>query len=188
MTDTLTIRPTPAAELERGMLIRHHGETRQILKVCDYGTQHVVIYWHDSTTTYRSDATLDVVVPLELDPEPEPESEAEAWPTEPIIRILDGHQGHLDIGGMVALRSSMYAYRLLSDGEEAALVLRDQPDAEIENWEGLSVVPTEAVRTLSRRLSELGIASPLRRDAAMARVVDAAEGLVQVADTGQDAD
>ncbi|WP_136313862.1 hypothetical protein [Actinomyces procaprae] len=184
MTDTLTIRPTPAAELERGMLIRHHGETRQIVRVCDYGTQHVVIYCHDGTSTYRSDATLDVVVPPESDPEPE----AESWPTEPIIRILDGHQGHRDIGGMVALRSSMYAYRLLSDGDEAALVLRDQPDAEIEDWEGLSVVPTEAVRTLSRRLSELGIASPLRRDAAMARVVDAAEGLVQVADTGQDAD
>ena len=186
MTDTLTIRPTPAAELERGMLIRHHGETRQILRICDYGTEHVVIYCHDGTTTYRSDATLDVVVPPE--PAPAPEPEPESWPTEPIIRILDGHQGHRDLGGMVALRSSMYAYRLLSDGDEAALVLRDQPDAEIENWQGLSVVPTEAVRTLSRRLSELGIASPLSHDAALARVVEVAESLVQVADTAEAVD
>lgn len=184
MTDTITIRPTPAAELERGMLIRHHGETRQIVRVCDYGTQHVVIYCHDGTITYRSDATLDVVVPPESDPEPE----AESWPTEPIIRILDGHQDHRDIGGMVALRSSMYAYHLFSGGSDAGYIFRDSADDEIETWEDLSVVPTEAVRTLSRRLSEFGIASPLSHDAAMARVVDAAEGLVQVADTGQDAD
>ncbi|PHP52577.1 hypothetical protein [Actinomyces ruminis] len=184
MSETITIRPTPAAELERGDLIRHHGETRQILRVCDYGAEHVVIYFHAGSTIRWSDALVDVVVP----PEPAPEPEAGSWPTEPIIRILDGHLGSVDIGGLLALRVGAGAYRLYDSGDEVGLLLRDQPDAGIEDLEGLSVVPTEAIRALTSRLKELDIASPLSHDAAMARVVDTAEDLALVAHTGQDAD
>lgn len=179
MTDTITIRPTPAADLERGDLIRRHGETRQILSVGDYGEQHVVIDCPDGPTTFRSDETVDVVVP----PEPEPES---AWPTEPVIRILDGCLDHRDVGDLLALRVDAGAYRLYDSGDEAGIILRGAADDGIEQWEGLSVVPTEAVRTLAKRLSELDIASPLSRDAAIARVVDAAESLALVADSGEE--
>lgn len=187
MTDTITIRPTPAADLERGDLIRHHGETRQILRVCDYGTEHVVIYSHDGSTTHRSDALLDVVVPSE--PEPAPEAEP-AWPTEPIIRILDGHRVQRDLGGAIALRTGARAYRLFLDGDEAGLVLRDEDDEAIEEWEALSVVPTEAVRALAARIDELDGADPrtspgCRIVVRALRVAEAARSLVQVADTGE---
>ncbi|WP_136191996.1 hypothetical protein [Actinomyces procaprae] len=189
MTSTIIIRPTPAAELERGMLIRHRGETRQIVRAGEYDENRIVIYFHDGSDVRWSDSMVDVVVP----PEPDPEPEAEAWPTAPVIRILDGHQGSRDIGGLVALRSSMYAYRLFDGGDEIGLILRDQPDAGIEHWESLSVVPTEAVRTLAARLTDLDSADPrpspgCRIVVRAMRIAEAARDLVQVANAGEAVD
>ncbi|CED90605.1 hypothetical protein [Actinomyces succiniciruminis] len=179
MTDTIAIRPIAAVELEPGMHVRHQGESREIRLVdIDTGVYVVVQFADGDGIAYPAETMVDVVVP---EPAQEP-----AWPTSPAIRILDGHQDHRDIGGMVALRSSMYAYHLFSGGSDAGYIFRDSADDEIETWEDLSVVPTEAVRTLSRRLSELDIASPLSRDAAIARVVDAAESLALVADSGEE--
>ena len=190
MTASITVRPTAAAELERGDLIRHQGETRQILRVCDYDENRIVIYFHEGSDVRWADAMVDVVVPPEPEPAPEP---GPAWPTEPCIRILDGHRVQRDLGGAIALRTGARAYRLFLDGDEAGLVLRDEDDEAIEEWEALSVVPTEAVRAISARLDELDGADPrtspgCRIVVRALRVAEAARSLVQVADTGEAVD
>ncbi|WP_103061571.1 hypothetical protein [Actinomyces qiguomingii] len=196
MTETIIIRPTLVTDLAPGMRVYELG-SREITRISrvdplgDDGPYIVVATRGGLPVRYQEYARVGVIV---SDPAPEPERLREPeplWPTATLVRVLDGWAEEPgDIAGQIAVRYGSEAYYL---PELEAHVSASLSYDRIDDWEALSVVPTEAIRTLAARLDELDAADPrtspgCRLIVRAMRVAEATRALVQVADTGEDAD